>query len=61
MVTGRLLFGIGSETLAVAVLVALAQWFTGRHFALLFALNTEPGAPRLLPGRSLAVLRGRAV
>ena len=29
MVTGRLLFGIGSETLAVAVLVALAQWFTG--------------------------------
>ena len=41
MVTGRLLFGIGSETLAVAVLVALAQWFTGRYFALLFALNTS--------------------
>ncbi len=39
MATGRLLFGIGSETLAVAVLVALAQWFTGRYFALLFALN----------------------
>jgi MFS family permease len=41
MVTGRLLFGIGSETLVVAVMVALAQWFTGRHFALLFALNTS--------------------
>jgi MFS family permease len=39
MVTGRLLFGIGSETLAVATTVALAQWFAGRYFALLFALN----------------------
>jgi MFS family permease len=39
MVTGRLLFGIGSETLSVAITVALAQWFTGRYFALLFALN----------------------
>ncbi|MGO9804991.1 MAG: MFS transporter, partial [Steroidobacteraceae bacterium] len=39
MVTGRLLFGIGSETLAVAITVALAQWFAGRYFALLFALN----------------------
>ncbi|MGH8267823.1 MAG: MFS transporter [Steroidobacteraceae bacterium] len=39
MAAGRLLFGIGSETLAVAVIVALAQWFTGRYFALLFALN----------------------
>jgi MFS family permease len=39
MATGRLLFGIGSETLAVATTVALAQWFAGRYFALLFALN----------------------
>jgi len=39
MATGRLLFGVGSETLVVAVLVALAQWFTGRHFALLLAIN----------------------
>lgn len=39
MAAGRLLFGIGSETLVVAVTVALAQWFTGRYFALLFALN----------------------
>ena len=39
MVTGRLLFGIGSETLSVAILVALAQWFAGRYFALLFAVN----------------------
>jgi len=39
MAAGRLLFGIGSETLSVAVLVAFAQWFAGRYLALLFALN----------------------
>src|SRR5579862_1894710 len=39
MAAGRLLFGVGSETLAVATTVALAQWFAGRYFALLFALN----------------------
>ena len=40
MATGRLLFGIGSETLVVAVMVALAQWFTGGgYFAFLIALN----------------------
>ena len=39
MAAGRLLFGIGSETLAVVTTVALAQWFQGRYFALLFALN----------------------
>jgi MFS family permease len=39
MATGRLLFGIGSETLSVATTVAFAQWFAGRYFALLFALN----------------------
>ena len=39
MAAGRLLFGIGSETLVVAVLVALAQWFSGRYFALQLALN----------------------
>ena len=39
MAFGRLLFGVGSETLAVAVLVALAQWYSGGYMALLFALN----------------------
>jgi MFS family permease len=41
MAFGRLLFGIGSETLCVAVLVALAQWFAGRNLALLFAANVS--------------------
>jgi MFS family permease len=39
MALGRLLFGVGSETLAVAVLVALAQWYSGGYLALLMALN----------------------
>ena len=39
MALGRLLFGVGAETMIVAVTVAFAQWFVGRHFALLFALN----------------------
>ena len=39
MAAGRLLFGLGAETMIVAVTVAFAQWFVGRHFALFFALN----------------------
>lgn len=39
MVLGRLLFGLGAETMIVGIIVALAQWFVGRHFALFFALN----------------------
>jgi MFS family permease len=39
MAVGRLLFGLGAETMIVAVTVAFAQWFSGRHFALFFALN----------------------
>lgn len=39
MALGRLLFGVGAETMIVAVTVAFAQWFVGRYFALMFALN----------------------
>jgi MFS family permease len=39
MAAGRLLFGLGAETMLVALTVAFAQWFAGRHFALFFALN----------------------
>lgn len=39
MVIGRLLFGLGAETMIVAVTVAFAQWFIGRYFALLLALS----------------------
>jgi MFS family permease len=39
MAAGRLLFGLGAETMIVAITVAFAQWFSGRHLALFFALN----------------------
>ncbi len=39
MAAGRLLFGLGAESMIVAITVAFAQWFAGRHFALFFALN----------------------
>jgi MFS family permease len=39
MALGRLIFGLGAETMIVAVTVAFAQWFVGRNFALFFALN----------------------
>src|SRR5262245_6345422 len=41
MALGRLLFGLGAETMIVAVTVAFAQWFVGRNFALLLALSTS--------------------
>lgn len=41
MALGRLLFGLGAETMIVAVTVAFAQWFAGRNLALLFAINVS--------------------
>ena len=38
MVTGRLLFGLGNETLYIALLVGLAQWFHAGGGALAIAL-----------------------
>jgi MFS family permease len=43
MATGRLLFGLGAETMIVAITVGLAQWFAGRYFAMFFALNLSLG------------------
>jgi len=38
MVTGRLLFGVGEETLLIALLAALAQWFSAGGMALAMSL-----------------------
>jgi MFS family permease len=43
MVLGRFLFGVGAETMIVALLVALVQWFDGRYLALFLALNISLG------------------
>jgi len=39
MAAGRLLFGIGAETMIVATLAALGIWFAGRQLALAMALS----------------------
>ena len=39
MALGRFLFGIGAESMIVAVTVSLGQWFKGRQLGLAFGLN----------------------
>ncbi|MDP9160467.1 MAG: MFS transporter, partial [Acidobacteriota bacterium] len=39
MATGRLLFGLGAESLIVAVTTAVAKWFRGRELSFAFGLN----------------------
>ena len=39
MAAGRLLFGIGAETMIVATIVALGIWFAGRQLAFAMALS----------------------
>ena len=39
MATGRLIFGLGAESLIVAVTVALARWFRGKELSFAFGLN----------------------
>lgn len=39
MATGRLIFGIGAESLIVAITTALARWFRGKELSFAFGLN----------------------
>jgi len=39
MATGRFIFGMGSESLIVAVTTALARWFKGKELSFAFGLN----------------------
>jgi MFS family permease len=39
MATGRLLFGLGAESLIVAVTTAIAKWFKGKELSLAFGVN----------------------
>ncbi|MCE5268107.1 MAG: MFS transporter [Planctomycetaceae bacterium] len=39
MVSGRLIFGLGAESLIVAVTAALAKWFRGKELSFAFGLN----------------------
>jgi MFS family permease len=39
MATGRFVFGVGAESLNVAVITALARWFKGKELSFAFGLN----------------------
>jgi MFS family permease len=39
MAAGRLLFGLGAESMIVAITAALGQWFKGKQLGLAFGLN----------------------
>ena len=39
MVAGRLVFGLGAESLIVAVTAALAKWFRGKELSFAFGIN----------------------
>lgn len=39
MAAGRLIFGLGAESMIVAVTVAIGQWFVGRQLGLAFGVN----------------------
>lgn len=39
MVTGRLIFGLGAESLIVAITTILAKWFKGKELSFAFGLN----------------------
>jgi MFS family permease len=39
MATGRLVFGLGAESMIVAVTAALGQWFKGKQLGFAFGLN----------------------
>lgn len=39
MAAGRLIFGLGAESMIVAITTVIAQWFKGKQLALAFGLN----------------------
>ena len=39
MATGRLVFGLGAESLIVAVTTAIAKWFRGKELSFAFGMN----------------------
>ncbi len=39
MAIGRLIFGLGAESMIVAITTSIARWFKGKEFALAFGLN----------------------
>jgi len=43
MAAGRLVFGLGAESMIVAITVAIGQWFVGKQLGFAFGLNLSIG------------------
>jgi MFS family permease len=43
MAAGRLIFGLGAESMIVAITVAIGQWFVGKQLGFAFGLNLSIG------------------
>ena len=45
MAAGRLIFGLGAESMIVAITVTIGQWFVGRQLGFAFGVNLASRAP----------------
>ena len=51
MAFGRLIFGLGAESMIVAITVIIGQWFVGKQLGFAFGVNLEHRARRLVRRR----------
>ena len=56
MAAGRLIFGLGAESLIVAVTTAIAKWFRGKELSFAFGINLTIARARLVRRPQLAHL-----
>ena len=56
MATGRLIFGLGAESLIVAVTTAIAKWFRGKELSFAFGINLMIARARHPAGAEVAHL-----
>ena len=60
MAAGRLLFGLGAESLIVAVTTAIARWFKGKELSLAFGAQPDDLAARVARRAGVAELGRRS-
>ena len=58
MAAGRLLFGLGAESLIVAITTAIAKWFRGKELSFAFGVNlTIDGSGKITAARVSLISR----
>jgi hypothetical protein len=62
MAAGRLIFGLGAESMIVAITTVVAQWFKGKQLSFAFGLNLTVGQEPLhtLAESSMDLCRSRS-